>query len=138
MQTLLLVDDEFSILSSLKRLLRHEGYNILTAENGVAGLDQMASHDVDVVVCDGLMPQMTGAEFLLKVRNMYPGCKRIMLSGYTDPQVVAEAIRDCDLFRFVTKPWDDQELLEALREAFSAHESAHRIPAQIDRSPLPR
>jgi DNA-binding NtrC family response regulator len=129
MQTLLLVDDEFSILSSLKRLLRREGYNILTAENGLAGLEQMASHDVDVVVCDGLMPQMTGAEFLLKVRNTYPDCKRIMLSGYTDPQVVADAVRDCDLFRFVTKPWDDQELLEALHEAFSAHASAHEIPA---------
>lgn len=124
MRTLLLVDDEFSILSSLKRLLRREGYDILTAESGREGLEQMASHEVDVVVCDGLMPQMTGAEFLLKVRNMYPGCKRIMLSGYTDPQVVADAIRDCDLFRFVTKPWDDQELLESLREAFRARDTS--------------
>lgn len=122
--TLLLVDDEPNILSSLKRLLRHEGYNIITAENGMAGLEQMASHEVGVVVCDGLMLQMTGAEFLFKVLNMYPDCVRIMLSGFTDPEVVDDAVCNCDLFKFVAKPWDDKELLATIRDAFRQHASA--------------
>jgi response regulator RpfG family c-di-GMP phosphodiesterase len=122
--TLLLVDDEPNILSSLKRLLRHEGYNIITAENGVAGLEQMASHEVGVVVCDGLMLRMTGAEFLLKAMNMYPACMRIMLSGFTDPEVVDDAVCNCDLFKFVAKPWDDKELLATIRDAFRQHASA--------------
>jgi DNA-binding NtrC family response regulator len=123
MRTLLLVDDEHHILASLKRLLRHEGYEILTAESGAAGLAVMATHAVGVVVCDGLMQEMTGADFLLEVRNTYPDTVRIMLSGYTDPQVVDEAMRNCDLFKFLTKPWDDQDMVDALREAFRLHEA---------------
>ncbi|MGZ5001349.1 MAG: EAL domain-containing protein, partial [Methylomonas sp.] len=87
-QTILVVDDEPNILSSLRRLLRHEGYNILTAESGQAGLEQMAGHDVGVVIADSRMPQMGGAEFLGKVRIMYPDTVRIMLSGYTDLKAV--------------------------------------------------
>jgi response regulator RpfG family c-di-GMP phosphodiesterase len=130
--TLLLVDDEPSILSSLKRLLRHEGYDILTAESGMVGLERMASHEVDVVVCDGLMLQMTGAEFLFKVMAMYPDCMRIMLSGFTDPQVVNDAVCNCELFRFVAKPWDDRELLDTIRDAFRARASAHRRVAGVE------
>jgi DNA-binding NtrC family response regulator len=123
MRTLLLVDDERNILSSLKRLLRHEGYEILTAPSGADALALMAGREVGVVVCDGLMQEMTGAEFLLRVRNAYPDSVRIMLSGYTDPQVVDEAMRNCDLFKFLTKPWDDQDMVDALREAFRLHEA---------------
>jgi DNA-binding NtrC family response regulator len=128
-RTLLLVDDEHSILSSLKRLLRHEGYDILTAENGNAGLAAMAGHEVGVVVCDGLMQEMTGAEFLRRVRTDYPECMRIMLSGFTGPEIVHDAIANCDLFKFLGKPWDDKELLDTIRAAFRQYESRHRRAA---------
>jgi DNA-binding NtrC family response regulator len=124
-RTLLLVDDERSILASLKRLLRNEGYNILTAENGLAGLEQLATHDVGVVVSDGLMQGLTGAEFLQEVRVRYPKAVRILLTGFTDPDVVHDAIKTCQLFKFLPKPWDDQELKQALQAAFRLHESQH-------------
>lgn len=123
LRTLLLVDDERSILSSLKRLLRNEGYTILTAEHGFAGLEQMASHEVGVVICDGLMVGMTGAEFLFEVKARYPQTVRILLTGFTDPEVTHEAIKTCQLFKFLPKPWDDEELRQTLRAAFRQHES---------------
>jgi FixJ family two-component response regulator len=83
----------------------------------------LAGRAIGVVVCDGLMQEMTSAEFLLHVRDAYPDSVRIMLSGYTDPQVVDEAMRNCDLFKFLTKPWDDQDMVDALREAFRLHEA---------------
>lgn len=121
--TLLLVDDEAPILSSLKRLLRREGYNIITAEDGFSGLRTMASQRVDVVVCDGLMEHMTGAEFLRLARTRYPDTIRIMLSGYTDPAVTLDAMANCDLFKFLTKPWDDTEFIATIRAAFLQHQS---------------
>jgi response regulator RpfG family c-di-GMP phosphodiesterase len=126
-RTLLLVDDETSILASLKRLLRNEGYSILTAENGLAGLEQMASHEVGVVVCDGLMIGMTGAEFLQEVKARFPQTVRILLTGFTDPEVVHEAIKTCQLFKFLPKPWDDEELRQAIRDAFRQHEVRHNF-----------
>lgn len=120
MPTLLLVDDDPAILSALVRLLRHEGYGILCAGNGSDGFAHLANHDVGVVVCDGLIQQMTGAEFLAVVQREYPAVVRIMLTGYSDRDAVEQALRECDLFRFVTKPWDNQELIDTLRAAFQA------------------
>jgi diguanylate cyclase (GGDEF)-like protein/PAS domain S-box-containing protein len=117
-RTLLLVDDEPSILSALKRLFRREGYAILTAESGKAGLELLACHDVGVVISDARMPEMDGGVFLGKVREMYPQAVRMMLSGYTDLKAVTTAVNRGELFCFLTKPWDDNELLETTRDAF--------------------
>jgi DNA-binding NtrC family response regulator len=121
---LLLVDDEPAILSSLSRLLRNEGYRILTAENGLAALNLMANHDVGVVVSDGLMAQMTGAEFLMAVKERYPRAVRILLTGFTEPGVVLQAIQQCALFSFQSKPWDNDELRKVIRSAFRRHEAS--------------
>ena len=117
-RTLLLVDDEANILASLKRLFRREGYTVLTAESGMAGLDVLAREAVDVVISDGRMPGMSGAEFLGKVRQLHPGCVRLVLSGYTDLNAVTNAVNRGELFRFLLKPWNDAELIETVREAF--------------------
>jgi DNA-binding NtrC family response regulator len=127
MRTLLLVDDELSILSSLKRLLRRDGYSIVTATNGVEALAVMADHDVGVVVSDGLMREMTGAGLLRKAQELYPDTVRIMLSGYTKPDVVEDAIANCGLFKFLAKPWDDQELVTTIHDAFESYETAHGL-----------
>lgn len=133
---LLLVDDEPSILASLRRLLRREGYTILTAESGEAGLEVMANHPVDVIISDARMPGMSGAEFLGRVREMYPDTIRIMLSGYTDIESVTKAVNRGELFRFLTKPWDDQELLDIIRNAFLQHERRMELHA-YDESTTP-
>ena len=122
-RSLLLVDDEPSILASLRRLLRREGYTIFTAESGAEGLELLAGHDIGVVISDARMPSMTGAEFLGRVREMYPDSVRIMLSGYTDLESVTSAVNRGELFRFLTKPWDDAELLNVVRDAFQHHEA---------------
>ncbi|MCX8086218.1 MAG: EAL domain-containing protein [Rhodocyclaceae bacterium] len=121
-RSLLIVDDEPSILSALRRLLRREGYHILTATSGAEGLELLAAHEVGVVISDARMPGMSGAEFLGRVRDMYPDTLRIMLSGYTDLEAVTSAVNRGELFRFISKPWDDAELINIVRDAFRRYE----------------
>jgi diguanylate cyclase (GGDEF)-like protein/PAS domain S-box-containing protein len=126
---LLLVDDESHILSTLKRLLRREGYQILTATSAAEGMELLATHEVAVVMSDQRMPYMTGSEFLAKVREMYPDTIRIILSGYTDLKAITDVVNRGEIYKFLEKPWDDTALLEALREAFRHHAARrmHRI-----------
>jgi diguanylate cyclase (GGDEF)-like protein/PAS domain S-box-containing protein len=121
-RTLLIVDDEPGILSSLKRLFRREGYRLLTAASGYEGLELMAGNEVGVVISDARMPEMSGDEFLAKVRAMHPDTVRIMLSGYTDLKAVTSAVNRGELFAFLTKPWNDDEIIEIVRDAFRQHE----------------
>lgn len=132
-RTLLLVDDEPGILSSLKRLFRREGYVILAADSGMAGLELLAKNKVDVVISDARMPEMNGGEFVGKVREMYPDVVRMILSGYTDLKAVTTAVNRGELFSFLTKPWDDAELIETVRDAFRHSEQRQeRRRAQHD------
>ena len=117
-RTLLLVDDEPNILASLKRLLRRDGYHILTANGGQEGLDVLVSHAVDVIVSDQRMPGMLGADFLRKAKLLRPQTIRIMLSGYTELQAVTDAVNEGAIFKFLTKPWEDHQLREHIAEAF--------------------
>lgn len=117
-RTLLLVDDEQNILSSLRRLLRRDGYTILTATSGKQGLEVLASNQVDVIVSDQRMPAMTGVEFLHKAKDMHPDTVRLVLSGYTDLQSVTDAINEGAIYKFLTKPWDDAMLRANIEEAF--------------------
>jgi len=126
MATILLVDDDAGVLASLKRLLRHENYHILTATSGEEGLALLAEHQVGVIVVDQRMPGMTGTEFLARARIMHPDAVRVVLSGYTGLDAVTEAINRGEIFKFLTKPWDDAELLEAIREAFRHYGGAAR------------
>ena len=116
--TLLLLDDEPHVLSSLVRLLRRDGYQILLANNAQEAFAHLATHDVQVVVSDQRMPEMNGTEFLSRVRKLYPGTVRIILSGYAELESVLGAINRGEIYRFYTKPWDDQALRENIREAF--------------------
>jgi diguanylate cyclase (GGDEF)-like protein len=123
-RTLLLVDDEPSILSSLKRLLRADGYQILTALGAEQGLELLASHRVDVIVSDQRMPGMSGVEFLRRVKVLHPATIRLVLSGYSDLQTVTDAINEGAIYKFLTKPWDDGHLRANIQEAFRAKEMA--------------
>jgi diguanylate cyclase (GGDEF)-like protein/PAS domain S-box-containing protein len=134
-RTLLVVDDEPAILAALKRVFRREGYNVLTATGGSDGLNLLATHRIGVVISDSRMPQMSGAEFLGKVRDIHPDTVRIMLSGYTDLEAVTRAVNRGELFHFLGKPWDDAELLEIVRDAFRHHELRQQHPAPSNPDP---
>jgi EAL domain-containing protein (putative c-di-GMP-specific phosphodiesterase class I)/CheY-like chemotaxis protein len=119
-RTLLLVDDEPGILSALRRMLRQEGYRILTAGSAEKGLEQLALNEVQVVISDQRMPGMSGSEFLTRVKQMHPDCLRIILSGQADMAAVLDAVNNGSVYKFLCKPWDDQQLRERIREAFRA------------------
>ena len=114
--TLLLVDDEPGILSSLRRLLRPAGYRILTAESGKAGLEILETETVDLVISDMRMPEMDGARFLEQVRLRWPDTTRILLTGYADVGSTIEAINRGEISRYVAKPWDDNDLSLIVRD----------------------
>jgi diguanylate cyclase (GGDEF)-like protein/PAS domain S-box-containing protein len=125
-RTLLLVDDEENILHALVRVLRNEGYRILTANGGEAALELLASNEVHVILSDQRMPQMTGAELLSRAKNLYPETVRMVLSGYADLASVTDAINRGNIYRFLLKPWDDELLRANIREAFERHEHSRR------------
>ncbi len=117
-RTLLVVDDEQNILNSLTRLLRREGFNILTAKSPTEAFELLAKHPVQVILSDQRMPDMSGTEFFARVRQLYPDTIRIVLTGYTDLESVTGAINRGAIYKFLTKPWDDDTLREQIREAF--------------------
>lgn len=119
---LLLVDDEANILSALRRVLRQDRYDIVTASNGHEALEVLKNGSVDVIVTDQRMPGMTGVEFLRLAKDAYPDTVRIVLSGYTELQSVTDAVNEGAVYKFLTKPWDDEQLREHVAEAFKRKE----------------
>lgn len=121
-RTLLLLDDEENVLRSLVRLFRQDGYRLLTASSVSEAFDLLARNDVQVILSDQRMPDMSGTEFLSRVRDLYPDTVRLVLSGYTDLETITEAINQGAAYRFLTKPWSDNDLREHIRAAFRAAE----------------
>ena len=124
-RTLLLVDDEEDVIAALERLLRYDGYNILHANSGRQGLELLAGHEVGVVISDQRMPEMSGVEFLSQVKELYPETIRIVLSASADFDSVKEAINQGAIYKFFSKPWDNEILRVDVMEAFWRHELAH-------------
>lgn len=122
-KVLLLLDDEPNILRALTRLLRRDGYRILTANTPQQAFALLAQNDVQVVMSDQRMPEMTGTEFFRRVKEMYPDTIRLILSGYTDLKSVTDAINHGAIYRFLTKPWDDEELRREIAEAFKGYQA---------------
>ncbi|MFS2025087.1 EAL domain-containing protein [Massilia sp. CT11-137] len=122
-RTLLYVDDEVNLLTAIRRAMRQSGYRVLVASNAREAFEILATNEVGVIVCDQRMRGMSGTEFLARVKQMYPLAVRMVLSGYTDLQSVTEAVNRGAIFKFLTKPWIDTELDEAVREAFAEFES---------------
>jgi two-component system NtrC family sensor kinase len=122
-QRMLCVDDEVNVLRSLKRLFMDEEYEILTAASGTDGLSILQStHPVQVVLSDYRMPGMNGVEFLREVRSLSPTTVRIVLSGYADSAAVVSAINEGQIYKFIPKPWNDDELRNTIADAFDRYE----------------
>ena len=112
---ILVVDDEAEILFSLRSLLRHE-FEVHTAEGGTEALDIMRRHVIHVILSDQRMPQMSGVELLSQARVACPEAVRIVFTGYADLKAVIDAINQGQIFHYLTKPWDPDEMVAALRQ----------------------
>ncbi|MDI5935162.1 HD domain-containing phosphohydrolase [Halomonas kalidii] len=129
--TVLLVDDEPNILRALRRVLRQEPYRVLTADDGEQALAVMRESAVDLVVSDSRMPGMDGAELLSRIQQEWPDCRRLMLTGHADMTSTIRAINEGQLYRYIAKPWSDDELRQILRQAL-AHHQAEREQRRLE------
>ncbi|SEA34642.1 Response regulator receiver domain-containing protein [Desulfuromusa kysingii] len=121
---ILCVDDERNVLKAFRRLfMDEESFEILLAESGKEGLEILKSNnDIRLVISDYRMPEMTGVEFLRQVNEKWPETIRIVLSGYADTVAVVEAVNLGQIYKFIPKPWDDEELLSTIKVALQHQE----------------
>ena len=117
-KTLLVLDDEQFIIDAIRRTLRSESYRILSAICPSEGFDQLALNHVDVILCDQKLPEMTGVEFLKRVKDLYPSTIRIAMSGYADADMVANSINQSGIYKFLIKPIDSELLRQTIDQAF--------------------
>jgi response regulator RpfG family c-di-GMP phosphodiesterase len=125
--TVLFVDDEVNILKALQRLLRNENMEVLCAPRGQDALEMLARTPAQVVVTDQRMPEMSGVDLLSAVREQHPDIVRMMLTGFTQMDIAVDAINRGEIFRLITKPWNDDELKATLRQAFDHHDLKQEI-----------
>ena len=126
---ILCVDDEPFILSSLKRLLHGQNYEIFAVNSGREGLAVLKNNPIDLVISDMRMPEMNGAQFLEQVFSQWPDTIRILLTGYSDAIDMIAAINRGNIWRYIAKPWNDEELLITVQQAL-----AHRYLNEIGRA----
>jgi response regulator RpfG family c-di-GMP phosphodiesterase len=122
--TLLLVDDEKAITRALNRLFRKEGYQILTADSGSEGLEILSQNNkpVSMIISDQRMPVMSGAQFLEKAKTICPEAIRYLLTGYSDMEAVIQAVNKGEIHRYLTKPWNDEDLVLQVRQSLEHFE----------------
>jgi DNA-binding NtrC family response regulator len=115
--TLLIVDDEPVVLKALRRIVRDDGYRVFTARDAEEALRIVSSEAVDVVLSDIDMPGMSGLDLMIRLRRNHPRVVRLLLTGRATVATAVTAINDGEVYRFLTKPWDIDELREVLRQA---------------------
>lgn len=111
------VDDDPAILGALRRLMLDEPYQVRTCEDPIRGLEEVRAHPPTVVVADFYMPPMKGPAFLHEVRRIAPSAVRMILTGKPDLSAVLAAVQDGAVYRFLLKPWDDDDLRMSIRQA---------------------
>lgn len=126
---ILFVDDEPRILVALKALFR-SSYEVCTANSGADAVALLQEKDFDVIVSDQRMPEMTGVEVLRSAKELRPRAIRVLLTGYSDLSAILGAINDGEIFRFINKPWSNNELRETIAAAVKASEVEQLPEAQ--------
>jgi DNA-binding NtrC family response regulator len=119
---ILIVDDEPANLRTLERLFRDQ-YQVMTAGSGTEALDILGQHDVALLITDQRMPGMTGIELLKNTVSLRPRMVRMILTGYTDIEALVEAINCGEVYRYVTKPWNNDELRLTVKRALEHFET---------------
>ncbi len=120
--TILYVDDEMNNLISFKAVFRIK-YNVLTAISGEEAIKLLKNNNVDIIITDQRMPNMTGVEFLESILGEYPDPIRILLTGYADMNAVIDAVNKGKIFHYLTKPWNEEELDMTITRAYDVYRS---------------
>ncbi len=120
--TILVVDDEVSVLNAIYRVFRKDGYQILRCDNPHNALNLLKEQSVHLIISDYRMPDMDGVTFLREAMNLRPDAIRIVLSGYGDSSTIISAINDGGIYKFLTKPWEDDILKSEVRYALERFE----------------
>ena len=131
--TLLIVDDEEMILKSICRVLRNENYRILTAASGIKGLAALKDDDVHLVISDQQMPGMNGIDFLKQIKKDYPQILTIMLTGNAEIELAMNAINEAGVYKFILKPWNDNDLKVVVRRALETLELIRERDALLEK-----
>ena len=125
--TILLVDDEEYVLHSMSRLLRKEGYSILTATNAIEALAILKENPVALIISDQTMPGIKGIDLLKTIKARYPETVRIILTGNADDNMIITAINEGEVYRFLTKPWNGDELKLTIKHALEHHDLLQQV-----------
>jgi signal transduction histidine kinase len=118
---LLIIDDEIEITKSIARQFRKK-YKVFSATSAKEGLDIMEKEHIQVILSDQRMPDMSGVDFFSVIKDKYPDALKLLITGYSDIEAVIGAINEGQVFRYVTKPWNPDELESIVREAFEKYE----------------
>ncbi len=122
MYSILYVDDEEINLRGFEMILEDQ-YKIYTATSGKKALELLHQHDdIKLIITDQRMPEMKGVEFLVQAQHILPESIRVILTGYSDINVIIEAVNDCNIFRYLSKPWKENEMSEAIRNALETYQ----------------
>lgn len=115
--TILCVDDEPHILSALRRLFRPQGYELICAGSAREGIEVLTARPVDLVISDMRMPEMDGVAFLERARVLRPDALRLLLTGHADISQILGAVNRGEIYRYITKPWDDADIALVVKHA---------------------
>lgn len=132
---ILIVDDEAANLRALERLFR-EDYEVLTAGSGSEAVELLRQHDVAALITDQRMPEMTGTELLMTTISLRPRMVRMILTGYTDVDALVAAINGGQVYKYINKPWDNEELKTTVTRAlehFEAHKESYELALANER-----
>lgn len=131
--SILYVDDERQNLISFKATFRRE-YKIYTALSGEEGMEILRDHDIQLIITDQRMPGMTGVQFLEKTIPEFPDCIRIVLTGFSDMDAIIDVINSGQIFRYITKPWDENELrmtIENARQFYNLQQNNRQLVHEL-------
>lgn len=123
-ETILCVDDEPNVLHSLERLFMDDNIDIMTATNAADALDILKNNRIAVIISDNKMPKVTGIDFLQMAKNISPDSVRLMLTAFADAKSAIDAINKGEVYKFITKPWDDAELKDIVFNTLNRYKIA--------------
>lgn len=117
----LYIDDEKSNLTSFKAAFRRE-FNVFLAESASEGLGVLRNNEIHVILTDQRMPEKTGVEFLSSILEEFPNAIRILVTGYTDMEALVEAVNKGHIFKYISKPWDNEKLKEIIIKSYEIYQ----------------